>query len=147
MKVHTESEMLELGRRLAFDLALPAVFELIGDVGTGKTTFTRGLAAGLGITEPITSPSFTIAKRYYFTSADGQAGELVHYDFYRLPDPGIMADELAETLSRPNTVVVVEWGEDVADLLPDHRFRLNLAIADDGSREVTIAPVQREPRS
>ena len=138
--------MLELGRRLAFDLSLPAVFELVGDVGTGKTTFTRGLAAGLGVTEPITSPSFTIAKRYYFTSTSGQPGELVHYDFYRLPDPGIMSDELAETLSRPNTVVVVEWGEDVANLLPDHRFRLNLALSDDGSREVSIIPAHREPR-
>ena len=145
MKVRSESEMLELGRRLAFDLSLPAVFELVGDVGTGKTTFTRGLAAGLGVTEPITSPSFTIAKRYYFTSASGQPGELVHYDFYRLPDPGIMSDELAETLSRPNTVVVVEWGEDVANLLPDHRFRLNLALTDDGSREVSIIPAHREP--
>lgn len=147
MKVHSESEMVELGRRLAFDLSLPAVFELVGDVGTGKTTFTRGLAAGLGISEPITSPSFTIAKRYYFVGSDGQPGELVHYDFYRLPDPGIMYDELAETLSRPNTVVVVEWGKDVADLLPQHRTRLHLTLAEDGSREVTISPAPRGGRS
>ena len=98
------------------------------------------------MTESITSPSFTISKRYFFTSADGQPSELVHYDFYRLPDPGIMSDELAETLNRPNTVVVVEWGEDVADLLPDRRIRLNLTLTDDGSREVVITPVHRESR-
>lgn len=130
--------MLALGQKVAKNLKFPAVIELVGDVGAGKTTFTRGLAQGLGISEPVTSPSFTISKRYAFTPDKHQSsGELIHYDFYRLGDPGIMRNELAETLREPNSVVVVEWGGDVADLLPEEHLRLDIALNADGSRDVT----------
>ena len=138
MKINSESEMMALGRTIAGKLTFPAVIELVGDVGAGKTTFTRGLAEGLGVAEPVTSPSFTISKRYAFKLPE-RDGELVHYDFYRLGDPGIMRDELAETLSVPNTVAVVEWGGDVADLLPDSKYRLELKLNEDGSRTVALS--------
>lgn len=131
MKIATETDMLEFGRQFAQNLSKPAVIELVGDVGAGKTTFTRGLAAGLGVDEAVTSPSFTISKRYAFPG-----GELVHYDFYRLDDPGIMSEELAETLSGPDTVVVVEWGGNVADLLPANRYHLEIKLNEDGSRTI-----------
>lgn len=147
--VKTEAEMLELGEFFAQNLTLPAVFELIGDVGAGKTTFTRGLASGLGVAEPVTSPSFTISKRYYFPITTATApleqtsastakatGELVHYDFYRLDDPGLMSDDLAETLATPNVVTVIEWGGDVARLLPEAKYQLQIALNEDGSRSV-----------
>lgn len=145
MKINSESAMLDLGQKLASRLKLPAVIELVGDVGAGKTTFTRGLASGLGVAEPVTSPSFTISKRYTFPlpekcckNYNTSTGELVHYDFYRLGDPGIMRDELAETLQSPNTIIVVEWGGDVADLLPEEHLRLDIALDDDGNRDVTL---------
>lgn len=131
MRIASEAEMLAFGQKFAQTLSLPAVIELVGDVGAGKTTFTRGLAKGLGVVEPVTSPSFTISKRYAFPD-----GELVHYDFYRLDDPGIMRDELSETLSEPNSVVVVEWGGDVAKLLPAHKQHLEIKLNEDGSREI-----------
>lgn len=131
MHIASEAAMLDFGQNFAKNLELPAVIELVGDVGAGKTTFTRGLAKGLGVTEPVTSPSFTISKRYAFPG-----GELVHYDFYRLDDPGIMRDELAETLSEPNSVVVVEWGGDVAELLPARKHHLEIRLNEDGSREI-----------
>lgn len=141
MIIKDEPEMLALGRFFASHIASPAVFELIGDVGTGKTTFTRGLATGLGVTEPVTSPSFTISKRYALSAADNRlSGELIHYDFYRLGDPGIMRDELAEALSEPNNIIVVEWGGDVADLLPASKYRLELSLSADGSRLVQANP-------
>lgn len=139
MKITSEPEMIELGRRFAQQITLPAVFELVGDVGTGKTTFTRGLAEGIGVIDAVTSPSFTISKRYGFNrSQDGSTGELIHYDFYRLDDPGIMRDELAEALSMQNAVIVVEWGGDVADLLPERKMRLELVLNEDGSREIKM---------
>lgn len=131
MNIASEAAMLDFGQNFAKNLELPAVIELVGDVGVGKTTFTRGLAKGLGVTESVTSPSFTISKRYAFPG-----GELVHYDFYRLDDPGIMRDELAETLSEPNSVVVVEWGGDVAELLPARKHHLEIRLNEDGSREI-----------
>lgn len=125
--------MLNFGENFAKTLKFPAVIELIGDVGAGKTTFTRGLAKGLGIKEPITSPSFTISKAYALPSG----GNLVHYDFYRLPDPGLMADDLRENLAGPKNVVVIEWGESVAELLPKNHYKIEIRYAGDG-REVIL---------
>lgn len=110
------------------------VIELIGDVGAGKTTFTRGLAQGLGVSTPVTSPSFTLSKSYPLPSS----GQLVHYDFYRLSDPGLMADDLTETLSDPSSIIVIEWGATIQNLLPEHRFSINLSYNDDGSRTIRI---------
>lgn len=161
MRVNSEAEMLQLGEDFAKSLSLPAVIELVGDVGVGKTTFTRGLALGLGISESVTSPSFTISKRYAFplTSLDNPSarhhddsrpseycknynssnyGELIHYDFYRLGDPGIMRDELFDTLSQKNAVVVVEWGGDVADLLPESKYRFEISQLNESERELKI---------
>lgn len=140
IRVSSEAEMMALGKFFAENLTtLPAVFELIGDVGAGKTTFTRGLAEGLSVDESVTSPSFTISKRYCFSRANtGTAGELVHYDFYRLDDPGLMSEELAETLNNPNSVVVIEWGGDVAELLPDSKIQIRFALNEDGTRSLGI---------
>lgn len=155
MNLTSESAMIDFGRQFASKIKFPAVFELIGDVGTGKTTFTRGLASGLGVSEPVTSPSFTISKRYAFplsTPAISQpastasqpvpsaslSGELAHYDFYRLDDPGLMREELDEMLSNPHSVVVVEWGGDVAELLPLTKYSLRLELQEDGSRNIIM---------
>ncbi len=139
MIIQSEAEMMQLGRQCAKHISLPAVFELIGDVGTGKTTFTRGLAEGLGVKESVTSPSFTISKRYNFChSASKMSAELIHYDFYRLDDPGIMRDELDESLSMSNSVVIVEWGGEVADLLSETKYSLEFLLKPDGSREVKL---------
>lgn len=129
--VTTESEMLAFGRRLAKKLTPPAVVELVGDVGAGKTTLTRGLAEGLGIKTPVTSPSFTISKLYAFPS-----GILAHYDFYRLKDPGLMSEDLSESLAAPDTITVIEWADTVSDLLPPNRHRFTLKLNTDGSRTV-----------
>ena len=94
VEITSEADMIAFGRSFAEKILAAAnrsmVFELVGDVGAGKTTFTRGLAEGLGITEPVTSPSFTISKRYAFPLPNGETGQLIHYDFYRLDDPGIV---------------------------------------------------------
>jgi len=137
MKINSEAELIEVGATLGKELNTPAVVELVGDVGAGKTTFTRGLAQSLGVSENITSPSFTIAKRYAFTQQNSQK-TLVHYDFYRLPDPGIMYEEIAEEIANPDSIVVVEWGGDVADLLPKKHIMVRIKVLDDGGREVEI---------
>ncbi len=132
MKIHSAAEMSALGQVLGEQLERPVVIELVGDVGAGKTTFTRGLARGLGIETEVTSPSFTISKCY----ALPDIGELIHYDFYRLDDPGIMRGELNESLKNPHSVVVIEWGGGVSDLLPKQHIRLEFVKTNDGAREV-----------
>ena len=136
MKIASEQEMIELGEKIGSTLMSggPYILELIGDVGTGKTTFTRGLAKGLGIHEEITSPSFTISKSYALKNGK----TLTHYDFYRLSDPGIMMDDLEEKLHDQNSIIVIEWGESVANLLPDNHAVITINYNDDNTREVTI---------
>lgn len=134
MKISSEQEMLDFGRRFAMQLKKPCVIELIGDVGAGKTTFVRGLAEGLGVTEPVTSPSFTISKSYVFAD-----GILIHYDFYRLPDPGLMQDDLEESIITPNAVVVVEWADSVEQILPQDCIRIQIAYNEDNTRDVLVA--------
>ena len=114
--------------------ALPCAIELVGDVGAGKTTFTKGLARGLEIAEEITSPTFTISKVY--ENSRGQ--KLVHYDFYRLENPGIMVEDLFENLQDPQTVTVIEWADTVSEILPANHLRLEILINDDGSRTLNL---------
>ncbi len=126
--------MQEFGQLVGASLRGGETIELVGDVGAGKTTFVRGLAKGLAIDETVQSPSFTISRVY-----EGPQGiRLAHYDFYRLDDPGIMADELAEAINDANTVVVVEWAGTVATLLPEDRLRLTFASPSEESRTVDI---------
>ena len=113
------------------------VFELVGDVGAGKTTFTRGLARGLGISEHIQSPTFTVSREY-----EGRDGlRLMHYDFYRLSEAGVMSDELAETLADPKTITVIEWSGVAAEVLPMQRASLQLlpVATDADARQVVVS--------
>lgn len=155
MKIKSEQEMLDFGTKLAqrmgpaalsspvlaelragvpLQARHPSVIELIGDVGAGKTTFVRGLAKGLGVEEPVTSPSFTISKSY--ACPDGR--NLVHYDFYRLPEPGLMAEDLQESLSDQKNIVVIEWSDSVKELLPEKHTIITIKYNDDGSRELEV---------
>ena len=131
MNIKSEQAMLEYGRDFAKKVTAPFVIELVGDVGVGKTTFVRGLAEGLGVKDSVTSPSFTISKEYALPGG----GSLVHYDFYRLPEPGLMFDDLMEKINNPQNIVVIEWGESVAELLPENHVKIEIEYGEKG-REI-----------
>ncbi len=134
--VHGEDEMKALGKRIGSQLKAGDCIELVGDVGAGKTTFTKGIAVGMGISETVQSPTFTINRTY-----EGSAGlRLSHYDFYRLSDPGIMADELAESIDDKETVIIIEWGEVVASIVPKDHLRIEIASPSEESRILTLVP-------
>ena len=133
-EVTDEQQTRDLGEKLGRLLRGGEVIELVGDVGAGKTTFVKGLAVGLSIDEDVQSPSFTIS-RVYEARDDLQ---LAHYDFYRLSDAGIMADELTETTQDPLTVTVIEWADIVEGVLPDGRIRIVFAAPTETSRTLTI---------
>ena len=120
----------KIGHEIGQSLLGGECIELIGDVGAGKTTLTRAIAEGLGVDEDVQSPSFTISRQY--PARDNLL--LVHYDFYRLADPGIMAYELTETLEDPQIITVIEWAETVHSVLPDNRIQVWLNYTDDGLR-------------
>lgn len=132
--IPNDESMRALGVKIGAALHGGEVFELIGDVGAGKTTFVKGLAAGLAIDDDVQSPSFTINRRYKGRD------ELIlsHYDFYRLNDAGIMNMEVAESLSEPGTITVVEWGESIKDVLPSSRIVITINYLPDEGRTVEI---------
>lgn len=131
MIYNTEEEMILFGEKLGQSLSAPATIELVGDVGTGKTTITKGIAKGLGVEDEITSPSFMISKQYAFPG-----GKLVHYDFYRLPEPGLMSEDLLENVNDEKTITVIEWADSVTDLLPENHEKYLIKLLDNGSREI-----------
>lgn len=129
---YDEKELIELGREFGEQLSGGEIIELAGDLGSGKTTFVKGLALGLGITKTINSPSFTIMKEY---AARGGI-TLKHYDFYRLDDAGLMKNEIEESVRDSKTVVVVEWAKEVAGILPKNRMIIEIEYLKDEGRKV-----------
>lgn len=115
----------------AFAAALPpeATLALHGNLGVGKTTFVQGLARGFGLTEPITSPTFTI-----FTLHRGRgptARTLIHLDAYRLERADQLDSLMLEDFLRPPYCLAVEWPENIAPWLPPETLHLDLGIAPD----------------
>ncbi|HET6924651.1 MAG TPA: tRNA (adenosine(37)-N6)-threonylcarbamoyltransferase complex ATPase subunit type 1 TsaE [Candidatus Saccharimonadales bacterium] len=110
------------------------VIELISDLGGGKTTFVRGLAAGLGSPDSVASPSFTLSREY--KAADKT---LYHFDFYRLSDPGLVANELAEVVGNPQAVVAVEWADIVEDVLPAAKLTIRLTNTGESERKLEFS--------
>ncbi len=126
-------ETESLAERLATGLHGGEVIELVSDLGGGKTTFTRGLMRGLGSVDKVASPTFTISKMYI-------AGDLTvhHFDFYRLHEPGIIADEMAEVVSDPKAIIVVEWADVVQHVLPENRITIRIDQTPEGDRRITF---------
>jgi tRNA threonylcarbamoyladenosine biosynthesis protein TsaE len=134
IEVNNASEMNAFGKQLADVLHGGEVIELVGDVGAGKTTLTRGIAEGLGVNDEVQSPSFTISRSY--PVRDNLT--LAHYDFYRLNDPGIMKDELAEVIKDIKTITVVEWGGIVTGVLPEDRLTLSIVPPTETTRRIIV---------
>ncbi|HEU5122057.1 MAG TPA: tRNA (adenosine(37)-N6)-threonylcarbamoyltransferase complex ATPase subunit type 1 TsaE [Candidatus Saccharimonadales bacterium] len=133
-EVHDETEMKQFGARLGGLLGGGEIIELIGDVGAGKTTLTKGIADGLAIDEDVQSPSFTISRVY--DARDNL--QLAHYDFYRLQDAGIMASELQETLHDPNTITIVEWADIVSGVLSEDRLSIYITPISETARKLEL---------
>lgn len=126
--------MQDFGARLGAKLSGGEVIELVGDIGAGKTTFTKGLARGLGVSDDVQSPTFTISRIYETPSGI----RLAHYDFYRLQDAGVMQMELAESVCDPQTITVIEWAKIVENVLPATALTIEIAPLDEMTRVVKI---------
>lgn len=128
-----ESATLNLAEQIGRNLHGGEVIELAGDLGAGKTTFVKGLARGAGSDDHVTSPSFTIRNDY-----TAKEHSIAHFDFYRLSDPGIAKEMLAEEVIDPETTVVVEWAGVVDDILPEDHIEIAISSTDENERELKI---------
>lgn len=131
---NTVEETEALGARLAERLVPGAVVAFTGDLGAGKTAFVRGLARGLGITERVTSPTFTIVNEY-----EGGRLPLFHFDMYRLGSSEELFDIGWEDYLRRGGICAVEWSEIVADALDTDCIRVDLRRGEgENSRIIAI---------
>ena len=128
-------ETERLGELFGKALTPPALIELKADLGGGKTTFVRGLVRGLGSKDIASSPTFTLSKIY-----KAKKGDVHHFDFYRLNEAGIVADQLRESLQAKDVITVVEWSGIVEDVLPSYRLSIEFAPTrnDPDERQISI---------
>lgn len=110
-----------LGKKIGEEARPGEVYTLIGDLGVGKTVFTQGLAAGLGITEPVNSPTFTILQSY-------EEGRLsfYHFDVYRIGDISEMDEIGYEDCFYGDGVSLIEWADLIREILPDHYTQITI---------------------
>lgn len=108
---------------------------LIGDLGAGKTTWTQGLALGLGLSpeEPVNSPTFTLLAEH-----PGGRVPLYHFDVYRLPDSSGLYDLAFDEYLSGDGIVVIEWADRVADALPPERLEIALTVAGPDTRRLVM---------
>ena len=131
---HSADETQALGQKLASRLAPGDVIAYFGDLGAGKTAFTRGLAQGLGITDPVTSPTYTIVNEYL----SGRI-PLFHFDMYRLSSSDELFDISWEDYLSRGGVCAVEWSENVEDALQDAiRVTIEKDADEPDTRHITI---------
>lgn len=142
--ISTSSEQsLVIGKRLGQHIQPGQLIELIGDLGGGKTTLVKGIAAGLGVTRTVTSPTFSIQRSYEVPSG----GSLEHFDLYRLEDRDAVTQELEDTLADPRAVVVVEWTRPfIAALRPD-RLVIELRWRAEDERVITMSATGKTSRA
>lgn len=127
-------QTIEIGKNFAETLVGGDVILVDGDLGAGKTHFAKGVATGLGVTDTVTSPTFTLHNVY-----QGEKLTFNHFDFYRMADE----DEayqlgLSEIFYDKNGVSFVEWWQNVEGLLPDKTKKVSLKVIDDRTREIEI---------
>ena len=129
---HNQDETREVGHKLAALLPNGSVVLLKGDLGAGKTTFVRGVAEALGITEKITSPTFNIMKLYLKGSKP-----LVHIDAYRLEDHNVDIG-LDEFIGIDRGLTFIEWPDYIKNLIPDNAIIINIKNIGNDDREINI---------
>ncbi len=117
----SEKETFELGYELGKKAKAGSVYCLDGDLGAGKTVFTKGFAAGMGITEDVSSPTFMIVQEY-----DGGEMNLYHFDVYRIADPDEMFDIGFEEYLSKEGVCLIEWSCIIEDILPENCIKIRI---------------------
>lgn len=134
IRTASTEQTIDTGRLLGENLRGGECIELKADVGGGKTTFVKGIAKGAGSKNHVSSPTFTISKVYKTPQFD-----IVHFDFYRLNEAGLIAYEIEDAIYDDKTVVVVEWSDVIAHVLPEDRLRIMFSAPSEQERSMTFS--------
>ncbi len=120
-ETHGPQETFEIGKQLGLEAKTGEVYCLDGDLGVGKTVFTKGFASGLGITEPVNSPTFTIVQQY----EEGRL-PLYHFDVYRIGDVEEMDEIGYEDCFYGEGVCLIEWSTLIQEILPEDAIHITI---------------------
>jgi len=128
-RTSSEEETIELGRKLASELKRPCLILLIGNLGAGKTTLTKGIVSGLGVApvEEVSSPTYTVIHEY--------GSDVYHIDLYRLDKPEQVASLGLDEMFDRGAVMLIEWGEAYRDVLPTTET-IDIRIAVEGEERI-----------
>ena len=121
IETHDPEETFEVGRKIGMNAKPGQIYTLTGDLGVGKTVFTQGVAAGLGITEPVNSPTFTIIQEY----EDGRL-PFYHFDVYRIADLEEMEEIGYDDYFFGEGICLIEWAELIEEILPENRISITI---------------------
>ena len=132
----SEKETKELGIKLSNVITKGSVISLRGSLGAGKTVFAKGFAEGLGISEAIVSPTFTLVQEY-----DGKF-KMYHLDLYRLSGEDEFESMGGEDFLYPDGVTLIEWSEKIEDMLPDTTIYINITIDENLTRKIDIKGIE-----
>lgn|SRR5574344_46266 len=134
---HNEVETMEIAQNIESEKFPNMIICLDGELGSGKTIFTKGIAEALGIDEVITSPTFTIIKEYL----DGEM-PLYHMDVYRLDNSN---DDIGiEEYFSKGGIVVIEWADMIKDILPEERLDIKIKVIDENKRLLIFNPIGKK---
>lgn len=143
-------ETRELGRKFARNLGASSVVALYGELGSGKTTFTKGLAEGFGIKKRILSPTFVVVRTYKLKAKSSKRKTkaqnsklLYHIDLYRLSSPDDLKSlGIDEILNSKESIVVIEWPEKMGSRLPQNRWDVRFEYIDENRRRIEISKIK-----
>lgn len=134
---HSETETMQMGRDFAKTIEPGAVVALFGDLGSGKTTFTKGLARGLGVLERVTSPTFVLMREYDLPKHNNAL--LHHLDLYRLgSSDDLKTLNLAELVTGENNIYIIEWAEKASQEELKNAIKIYFEVKGDTERKITI---------
>jgi len=135
--IQGEAEMIRAGTLFSQSLPAGAVIALDGDLGAGKTHFAKGIVAGLGSRDDVTSPTFSLVNVYR-----GGRSPVFHFDFYRLESlaelENIAWEEYLDAVDREGAVLIVEWAGKFPEALPDDALWCQIEILSEGNRRLTV---------
>lgn len=136
---HSPEETISLAEQFGKHLHAGDVLAYLGDLGAGKTTFTRGLALGLGLKDLVTSPTFALVHVY------GQPPlQLCHFDMYRITDENELETTGFYDYDLTESIFAVEWSENIMNALPEHTIRLTLERISDDERRIILETQEDE---
>ena len=132
---HSEKETEDFAFNLSRNINWGTVLTLNGDLGAGKTVFSRGFARGLGITEAVSSPTYTIVQEYSLPGGK----RLYHLDLYRISSPEAgLAFGVDDFVNDPNAIALVEWPDRVGSVIPDDAVKITIRHLNSSEREISV---------